>query len=152
MTTLKLEIPIIPPSENKIRVIRVIKGRAAGIAYKKEAIDFKKAFNDIIRNTYMADIQRLLSTHTPTSIYSVDIIIHFPKEELVNKGWPNTTTYYKKIDIGNRRKLLEDCLSEALTIDDSVFFALNMTKLISEEQKLIIIVEQYDDATLFGDK
>ena len=123
-----LHLPILPPSENKIRIIRVIRGRVGGIAYTRDATDFKKEFKSYIREHYLADIQNFAKEHNPYCAYKVKFNLYFAENLLINKSWPKAKTYVKKMDIGNRRKLLEDCLSEVLGIDDSFFFELHMTK------------------------
>ena len=118
----------LPPSENKIRVIRVIKGRPGGMAYTKDASNYKKDFKAFLLKNYSAQIVNFAANHTMQSTYEVRIDLFFPIDQLVNKGWPKTKTYFKKMDVGNRRKLLEDCLSESLGIDDMYTFDLRMVK------------------------
>lgn len=153
MKDIVLSIPFVPPTENKIKVIRVIRGRPGGLAYTKEATNYRKKFKQHIRDTYLIDIQRFVSTHTDYSTYTVNFVFHFPKDSLVNKGWPKTKTYYKKMDVGNRRKLLEDCVSEVLGIDDSRFFSVKLTKRFLEdniiEPYVTIRIWQYKDDTIW---
>jgi Holliday junction resolvase RusA-like endonuclease len=48
-------------------------------------------------------------------------VLDFP--DILNKGWPKKArTRYKKFDVSNRVKLLEDALSTAVGMDDSQFF------------------------------
>lgn len=118
----------LPPSENKIRIIRVIRGRPGGMAYTKDAVNYKKDFKAFLLKNYSAKLVNFASEHTMQSTYEIRIDLFFPIEQLVNKGWPKTKTYFKKMDVGNRRKLLEDCLSESLGIDDMYTFDLRMVK------------------------
>ena len=118
----------LPPSENKIRIIRVIRGRPGGMAYTKEATNYKKDFKSFLLKNYAAEIVQFASEHTMESTYEVRIDLFFSIDHLLNKGWPKTKTYFKKMDVGNRRKLLEDCLSESLGIDDMYTFDLRMVK------------------------
>ena len=87
----------LPPSENKIRIIRVIRGRPGGMAYTKEATQYKKKFKTEMLKTYATDIVAFASQHTPESTYKVTIELFFNREQLVNKGWPKTKTYYNNI-------------------------------------------------------
>tara|TARA_Y100001937_G_C6947226_1_gene253015 strand:+ start:98 stop:547 length:450 start_codon:yes stop_codon:yes gene_type:complete len=121
----------LPPSENKIRVIRVIGRRPAGMAYTKEASNYKKDFKAHVLKQYASEVVNFAKEHKYDSVYKVHIKLYFNKNQIVNKGWPKTKTYFKKMDVGNRRKLLEDCLAEALGIDDMYTFDLRMTKLSS---------------------
>lgn len=129
---MEIEFKELPPSENKIRIIRVIRGRPGGMAYTKEATQYKKKFKAEMLTTYATDIIAFASQHTDESTYEVTIELFFNKEQLINKGWPNTKTYYKKMDVGNRRKLLEDCLSEVMGIDDLYTFDLRMIKKVTD--------------------
>lgn len=129
---MEIEFNELPPSENNIRIIRVIKGRPGGMAYTKEATQYKKKFRTEMLTTYATDIVAFAAQHTDTSTYAVTIELFFTREQLVNKGWPNTNTYYKKMDVGNRRKLLEDCLSEVMGIDDLYTFDLRMLKKVTD--------------------
>ena len=101
----------LPPSENKIRIIRVIKGRPAGMAYTKVATDYKKDFKKHMLKEYSAKLVNFAKNHKHDSLYKVEVILYFDKYQLINKGWPKTKTYIKKMDVGNRRKLLEDCIA-----------------------------------------
>lgn len=134
----------LPPSENKIRIIRVVKGRPGGMAYTKEATNYKKDFKKHMLDAYAADIVNFAARHNPRSTYEIRIDLFFTKEQLVNTGWPNTKTYYKKMDVGNRRKLLEDCLAEATGIDDLYTFDLRLVKQVTDKESpyVRITIEQ----------
>ena len=133
----------LPPSENKIRIIRVVKGRPAGMAYTKVATNYKKDFRKHMLSTYATELVKFASSHCPTSTYEVRIDLFFTKDQIVNKGWPNTKTYYKKMDVGNRRKLIEDCLAESLGIDDMYTFDLRMVKQVTDDTPYVkITIEQ----------
>lgn len=118
----------LPPSENKIRIIRVIRGRPGGMAYTKTATNYKKDFKAHMLREYSAQLVEFARGHKHDSAYKVRVVLYFDKHQLVNKGWPKTKTYIKKMDIGNRRKLLEDCIAEVLGIDDMFTFDLQMVK------------------------
>jgi Holliday junction resolvase RusA-like endonuclease len=142
-TDLSLWIPALPPSENRVRVHR----RQGGQVYSKEARDYQTVFAEIIRTNYLIDVARFVAGHTDTSVYSVSMIFHF--ETLVNAGWESkkAKTRYKKMDVGNRRKLIEDCLSSALgVIDDSLFFDLHLRKCVSNRTGVRILVERQNPA------
>jgi Holliday junction resolvase RusA-like endonuclease len=142
-TDLSLWIPALPPSENRIRVHR----RQGGQVYSKEARDYQTIFAEIIRSNYLIEVSRFLDGHTDTSVYSVSMIFHF--ETLVNSGWETkkAKTRYKKMDVGNRRKLIEDCLSSALgVIDDSLFFELHLQKRMSDRPGVRILIQRENPA------
>ena len=145
-TEISLWIPFLPPSENRIRVHR----RQGGQVYSKEAKDFKTKFSDYMRENYFIDVTRFVDGHTEQSIYSVTMV--FTMETLINEGWvkKKAKTLYKKVDVGNRRKLIEDCLSTAFgEIDDSLFFELLLRKEMGPEQGVEIFVQRVSPET-FG--
>ena len=152
---LTIDVPLIPPSENKIKVIRVIRGKVGGIAYTKEAENFRKAFKDWIRTHHLVPIQHLANKHTDMSVYDIHLTLWFHKSSLVNKGYPKTKTFYKRMDVGNRRKLLEDCLAEVLGIDDMVYFKLTMEKRQTPDdipEGVSIDITQHENGERYGIK
>ena len=99
------------------------------MVYSKEAKDFKTLFSDYIRKNYLVEVSRFSSEHGEKDLY--DLEMHFVFETVINKGWAKKKAkkLYKRFDVGNRRKLIEDCLVEVLgNIDDCLFFRLTLTK------------------------
>ena len=101
-------------------------------------------------STYAADLVKFAAGHSPMSTYEVRIDLFFTKDQVVNKGWPKTKTYYKKMDVGNRRKLLEDCLAEVLGIDDMYTFDLRMVKQVTTGEPYVKITVQQRKHTDYG--
>ena len=130
--SLQFFYPDIPPSENRIRVMRYAGGRPRGMCYSKEAEDYRKVFLDVMRRDHAVAVQKFVQGHNDQSLYELRLIFWFPEEEILNKGWlkNQAKTLYKRVDAGNRRKLLEDCLAEALGIDDSLFFKVTLEKRV----------------------
>jgi Holliday junction resolvase RusA-like endonuclease len=139
---LELWVPYLPPSENRIRVHR----RQGGQVYSKEARDFKIVFTQYLRENYFTEINRFVAKHTPRSIYTLSLSFTF--ETVINKGWAKgkAKTRYKKFDVGNRRKLIEDCLVEALggSIDDCLFFELYLRKEMGDKVGVHLLLEPSD--------
>jgi Holliday junction resolvase RusA-like endonuclease len=136
---LKMHIPFLPPSENRIRVHR----RQGGQVYSKEARDFVTRFSAHVRQEYFTQVAAFVKEHTEWSAYSVTMTFTLPT--LVNKGWlkNQAKTLYKKVDVGNRRKLIEDCLVQVLgDIDDSVFFEVLLRKRMGSIEGVWITVEE----------
>lgn len=87
-----------------------------------------------LKNRLQADISRHaatvrdLETQRPLSLH---ISLYF--ERLENSGWSKgkAKNRYKRVDVTNRAKLLEDAVSAALGIDDSLFFEVILTKHLS---------------------
>lgn len=71
---------------------------------------------------------------------SLGINVYF--KTLENKGWSQgkTPDRYKKIDVSNRIKVLEDAISEALHVDDKMFFSLEVTKFQREEEGVDVFI------------
>lgn len=66
----------------------------------------------------------LVNEETPLKL---EITLYLERTE--NKGYPKKTkTRYKRVDVSNRVKLLEDALFDALGVDDSSVFSLTITK------------------------
>ncbi len=140
----KMKVDFIPPSENKIRIIRVIRGKPAGMAWTKDAKDFKKKFKNYVHENKAVPAALFSSAHLDGDIYDLYVEIGMP---LINKTYGKkngSKTRYKKNDIANRRKLVEDALSEVLSIDDSLFFGVTMVKVHSEETFLRVSLTQVD--------
>lgn len=138
---LKMHIPFLPPSENRIRVHR----HQGGQVYSKEARDFVTRFSEHVRQEYFTAIASFVKEHTEWSVYSV--VMTFTLPTLVNKGWlkKQSKTLYKKVDVGNRRKLIEDCLVQVLgDIDDSVFFEVLLRKRMGPVEGVWITVQEVD--------
>jgi Holliday junction resolvase RusA-like endonuclease len=136
---LKIWVPFLPPSENRIRVHR----RQGGQVYSKEARDFKILFSQHLRENYFTQISDMVSRHTEKSVYALTLCFSF--DTVINKGWAKgaAKTRYKKFDVGNRRKLIEDCLVEALggEIDDCLFFDLHLRKEMGDRVGVFILLE-----------
>ena len=49
----------------------------------------------------------------------------------------------RKVDLSNRIKFLEDCLCEAMGIDDSRIFRLTLTKRQSKDDRVVVRVERF---------
>lgn len=107
---IRLGIPSIPPSSNHAYMNNGFGGRTLspkGQLYKKETIAH-------LARTYPNEMRYF----KPNVLYCLFIILTF--RDVENKGWPKkTANRYKKLDVTNRLKLLEDALQEATGIDDS---------------------------------
>ena len=139
----------IPPTENNIRVVRF---GGKGLAWTTEAKEFKKKVKNIVRANYWVESAVFSRGHLPDSIYYVQIIIEMPLLNSTYKpGRKSGAKYrYKKTDLTNRRKLLEDAMSEVLSIDDSLFFEVSMVKVHSEVERLQVYIAEIDDLETYG--
>lgn len=109
------------------------------IIYTEEAKRWGVDFNDYLKKNHFADINEFRKGHTLFSAYALTLRVYF--ETLVNKSWLETgknkaQTPYKKVDAPNRDKLVVDCFSSFLGIDDSL--------------SMRVLIEKYMDPTLQG--
>jgi Holliday junction resolvase RusA-like endonuclease len=112
------------------------------MVYSNEAKGYRQQFTDYVRENYVVDVAQFVSGHTERSVYALDMVFTFPT--VINKGWAKkkAKTLYKRFDVGNRRKLLEDCLVEVLgEIDDSLFFEVRMVKLMGDPGVVLTVTE-----------
>lgn len=100
----------LPPSSNQAYFNHPSGGRAltkAGTAYKKDVTNY------IVKN-------HATQTGQLKKDKAVGMLVALGFTDLFNKGWPKTAkTRYKRIDLDNRYKLLQDAIFEATAIDDS---------------------------------
>ena len=61
-----------------------------------------------------------------------------------NKGWSEgkAKNRYKRVDVSNRVKLLEDALFEALGVDDSLVFRLVVEKINSDDERVHVNLQE----------
>jgi Holliday junction resolvase RusA-like endonuclease len=152
--SLILEFDELPPSENAIRTIKfiTIRGRKQRvIGYTTEAENYRRAFSSRVGKEFFTRIQGFMAGHHSTAIYSVNITFFF--ESLVTKGWIQKTrdgtrgakTPYKMVDVGNRLKLLADCVVDLLSLDDHLTFELNSAKVMDPQNpRIVILLEEID--------
>lgn len=121
--SLEIVVPFLPPTSNHIYVTN----RWGRRFLSKEAKSFKNRFSTEVVPNYL----HLISQLNPNSIYHVEWRFFFTDDKIVNKTFgakSGAKMRYKKLDLTNRLKLIEDCLVEALAIDDSQFFSSSQTK------------------------
>lgn len=77
----------------------------------------------------------------------VHIALYFARLE--NLGWSKgkTKNRYKRVDVSNRAKLMEDAISDALGIDDALFFEVRLTKHQSDtgEDHVTVTIQELSD-------
>jgi len=141
---LAMTVPFLPPSDNHIRVHR----RQGGEVYSKEAEAFRAQFRAYAQANYFVPIQRFVQGHHPAAGYRLVMVFYF--DTLVNQGWIETDRSgkrkakapYKRMDAGNRRKLIEDCLASTLGIDDSLSMELTLVKSMDPDRPRVEIILQ----------
>ncbi len=147
----------LPPSDNHIRDIgyRFINGkRRACIVYTKEADNFKKSVVRRINDAYFFEVQEFARAHRPWMTYKLTTVFVFAPEDILTAGWLKGTAKspYKRVDTKNRSKLLDDALSEAIGIDDSLFFEGPVIKLVGgdDDPPAVHLVLTEEDPTAYG--
>jgi hypothetical protein len=132
--SLRIIIPFLPPTANKIYITdwrRKVRFKS------KDAESFTNRFMQEVAAPYLPWISQMIGPEQdPNVLYSVFSDFYFPRWEVMNKSWgakkDPAKTRYKKMDTGNRFKLLHDCVAMALSIDDSHFFGIGGRKLVAE--------------------
>jgi len=118
----------------------------------KEARAFEQRFSEEVVPNYLPWISKMeVPEENDSLILAVRLDYYFPKWEVLNKGFFSSPrkakTRYKKMDTGNRFKLIVDCLAQALSVDDSHFFdsggrKLNADAFNLDPQVHIFVVKQ----------
>ncbi|MAP23266.1 MAG: hypothetical protein CL582_20255 [Alteromonadaceae bacterium] len=115
----KAEIPLLPPSVNRMYVYTRQGPRPSSDMKKFKA----KASTALTKQISFTD--KPLKKNTPYKLY-----LDFHLQKLLNKGWPKKAkTKFKKRDVSNLIKVVEDLLSWCLGIDDSCFLEVSVRKL-----------------------
>lgn len=142
---LSFEYPEIPPTSNKIYI--------KGTMLTPVARAYAERFAFYMRS-YLAELNEL----DERGVYAMHL--RFFMKDLLNKSWNNpdvapskrAKSRYKKVDLSNRIKLIEDCIRDAIGIDDSQTFAATQEKHQvgpNEAERVEIDVQQVDPA-VFG--
>ena len=142
--TLRIRYPELPPSSNHIYF--------NGNQLTKQAREYAERFSHFMVLNHGHE----LSDFNPEAVFVV--VLHFHFETLVNEGWlkrdksgeRRAKSRYKKMDLSNRVKLVEDCVRDAIDIDDSHTLAIMMEKHHSPGDSHIEITVQEVDPTMFG--
>lgn len=138
---LALCLDVLPPSINKAyESIQARKGKRVITLRKlsEEGANFKRCVAAKIARLAgdpgMAQVFKELSEETPLEL---QVVLGFPC--LQNAGWPKkAATRYKRVDLSNRIKILEDAVFEALGIDDSRVFQLTVNKIESGKEETTV--------------
>lgn len=138
--------PVLPPTSNKIYV--------KGTMLRDEARRYAEAFAMFMAQRHGAEILEMERTAT----YALHLRFFFKRLE--NARWNDPKcppskrpqSRYKRLDLSNRIKLLEDCVRDALDIDDSQTFAASQEKhqIPESESERVEIIVQRVDPSLFG--
>ncbi len=137
---IKLELMGIPPTANHayatVHGHRVLSSK--GKKYKTET-----------KTSLVERFPRELRFFRDNAPYLVAVRFYF--EEIENKGWFQGTaaSRYKRLDLTNRVKLLEDCLKDAAGIDDSQHLRVILDKQKGTERTVIWVWDLEQEETPF---
>lgn len=124
--------PIIPPSLNS--VYKISKG---GKMYMNtQAKVYKDAFIIWSREKIFKEISGLKIS--PYDIFSLNVDIYFPYADLMNDKYGKdgrVKSPYKRLDIDNRIKLLQDCIAAVMGADDKQIFDVRFRKFCAKTPK-----------------
>jgi len=135
-----LVYPELPPSSNKIYF--------RGTRLRREAREYKERFKYYVTRTYLSTLQQL----NHDGAYAVTLRFFFPTviNETYGQGKNAAKTWYKKFDLTNRVKLLEDCVRDVIGIDDSQTFMACQEKHHSPDNPRVEVFIQEVDPDYFG--
>ncbi len=141
---LKMVFSQLPPSSNDI----YFRGSILKAPARKYAEDFGK----FAAQNHLHEISGM----NPGGVFAVHLRFFFPT--VVNESWNNpkvkeskrAKSRYKRFDLTNRIKLLEDCIRDALDIDDSQTFAASQEKHQDPHNPRVEIEVEEISLTLFG--
>jgi Holliday junction resolvase RusA-like endonuclease len=132
-----LEYPDLPPSINAVYKIN----RKSGVMYMcKEAKAFKEEFEKFARSNWVD----LIHKFEPKLVYRVIYDFTFPQQDLLNDKYgqdKRIKSPYKKIDLDNRVKLLQDSLSFVFGFNDSHIFEILARKKCGKTRNTTIKVD-----------
>ncbi len=141
MIVLQFSYPVLPPSSNHIYY--------QGTRLTKQAKEYAERFAHFMAQNYGPEINEI----DPNLLYALHLRFFFPT--VVNESWFATKgrkakDKYKKFDLSNRIKLLEDCIRDAVAVDDSHTFALSQEKHHDPQNPRIEVVLHTVDPGIFG--
>ena len=138
-----MQVPGLPPTTNHAYYdrVEVVKGKGRGgkkFIVKRvlttEGEKYKMETSNHLVKHYPGEL-RIMQPDIPLGLA---ILLDLPN--LYNKGWPKSAkTRYKKLDVSNRVKLLEDAIAHAGGIDDCNFMTAAPSKRLGAEQTSIWI-------------
>jgi Holliday junction resolvase RusA-like endonuclease len=134
--------PKLPASSNRLYF--------KGTRLTAEARAYAEAFSYYVVREYLPQISQL----NRKGVYALHL--RFYMSNLVNDSYFATKgkraeTPYKRVDLSNRIKLIEDCIRDAISIDDCQTFAASQEKYqVPEGQERVEILVQEIEPTQFG--
>lgn len=136
-------VPFVPPTTNHA-YFNGPHGRQLSAAGKK----FKTEVTSYLARNYPSEL-RGLSVNLP---YGFLACVSFERKDLYCKGYPESAeSRYKKLDVTNRVKLIEDAFVEACAVDDKHFFISTVTKTCTETSGTTILIWNIESEGVWPD-
>lgn len=159
MNELRMVYTELPPSSNKIYF--------QGTRLTRYAKEYAERFSEWVRKTHLHEIMQL----DPTSLYELHLWFYFENVEneafykdgptyiwkekvngkLTGRTEERRRSPWAKFDLTNRIKLLEDCVRDAVDIDDSQTFEAHQYKRCDPKNPRVeILLRAIPDPSLIG--
>ena len=140
---IRLHLPWLPPSSNNAYTNNGFGGRKLSAEGRKFLVETKT----LLAQTY----RREMLIFKPNKPYLV--VMYFYFDALETKGWAKgKANRYKKVDGGNRTKLLEDALAEAGGFDDSQTLTSIWSKMEAVQEHTVLLAWSLEEeSTPFDD-
>ena len=141
---MKMVYPVLPPTSNKIYYRGTI---LTGVSR-----EYAESFAAWAAKNHLHEINEL----NPDGLFALHLRFFF--NTLVNETYQNENfppskrakERYKRIDLTNRIKLLEDCVRDAIDVDDSRTFAASQEKHQDPDKERVEIEIEEVSPKLFG--
>jgi Holliday junction resolvase RusA-like endonuclease len=144
-----------PPSTNNLYVKR--RGKGGQLALSDEARSYREHVKSVIAKHIVPLSAMRIGVE---EVYRFDMVLYLNKLENpgwfqrftkgANKGQRKAKTRYKRIDIDNRQKFVQDCVARGLGFDDSQFFEGSHSKSKTDKEDHVLVTVHHLDPTKFG--
>jgi Holliday junction resolvase RusA-like endonuclease len=144
MSILHIVYPEIPPTSNKLYF--------QGTRLTTVAREYAERFSHFMATNHLHEVGSL----NPHGVY--ELSLHFYFESVINETWNNPTikpskrakSRYKRMDLSNRIKLIEDCVRDFIAIDDSQTFEGHQVKFQDPRNPRVEIFISETKPELYG--
>jgi len=141
---LKMVIPWLPPSSTHAYFHRPGGGRALS----QQGKEFKNSTQAYLAQNYGRDLKGVVPNQ-PYLVY-----IRFSLPQLQNATWSGgkkgASTRYKRVDVSNRVKLLEDVLTTVTGVDDANTMVLITQKREGPKEETMVIICDLKEGEALG--
>lgn len=158
---LTVRYPTLPPSSNHI----YFPHPKGGMRKTPEARAWQNRFIAQVGQDHLFSIKKIQDMAEIGMVFTFEVTLLLELKDIVNPGWVKrwtrdckgghkgqrkAETRYKKVDVTNRFKLIEDAMASALGIDDSTTFVATGKKLVCMRSPGVVVSTSVDDPRAFG--